>query len=65
MLGASLRPGSTRSAHRAAVEIPYAGLASRPLGDDPSRLYRPPRRGQSIPPPAVGGAMLRLLRLPC
>tara|TARA_R110000787_G_scaffold31706_4_gene83967 strand:+ start:918 stop:1082 length:165 start_codon:yes stop_codon:yes gene_type:complete len=24
-----------------------------------------PRRGQSIPLPAVGGAMLKLLRLPC
>jgi hypothetical protein len=38
-------------------------LGLGPAGDDPSRKgYGTPRRGQSVPGPAEGGAMLTLLR---
>ena len=58
-------PGSIRCAHHAA-KIPHVrDGASWPFGDDPSRKKRcAPRRGQSVPRPAFGSAMLTLLRLP-
>ena len=49
---------------------PGSGLRPRPLRVPAFRSrslaqYCTPRRGQSVPRPACGGAMLTLLRLPC
>jgi hypothetical protein len=51
------RPGSSRFATRAAKRLGRSG-------DDPLPRFGIPRRGQSVPRPAFGGAMLTLLRLP-
>ena len=42
-----LGSGSIRHAHRAALEIPNAGLALRPFGDDPLRNHSVPLAGGS------------------
>jgi hypothetical protein len=51
-------PGSTRFAPRAASRLGHAVTIHR------ARPHGAPRRGRSIPSPACGGAMLRLLRAP-
>jgi hypothetical protein len=54
---------SLRSPSPADPEAGMLGLG--PSGDDPLRETNEPlARGQSVPRPAFGGAMLTLLRLP-
>jgi hypothetical protein len=65
VLGCVLRMRRLRLCRARALGFAPSRSASRPCGDDPLRFNCAHRRGQSVPRPACGGAMLTLLRLPC